>query len=144
MLLAVVAHPLAHVDAALNSLAFVLLVIGFWLIKQGKEEAHKKVMLSAFSVSAVFLICYLSHHYLVGSVKYPADGPYRGLYLLILLTHIVLAAAVPFLAGATIYFGLKDQRLRHRKLAVITFPIWLYVSVTGVVVYFMLYHLAGT
>lgn len=142
-LMAVTAHPLAHVDAALNTLAFLLLVLGFVLIKQRREVAHKWVMIAAFGVSAVFLVCYLTHHYLVGSVKYPADAPYRLLYLSILLTHIVLAATVPFLAGATIYFGLKDLRRRHLQLAKITFPIWLYVSITGVVVYGMLYHLAG-
>jgi putative membrane protein len=140
-LLAVTAHPLAHVDALLNSLAFVLLVIGFVLIKQGRENAHKWVMLAAFGVSAIFLVCYLTHHYLVGSVKYPSDAPYRNLYLSILLTHIVLAATVPFLAGATIYFGLKDLRRRHLQFAKFTFPIWLYVSITGVLVYGMLYHL---
>ena len=142
LLFAVTAHPLAHVDAALNTVAFLLLVLGYILIKQGKEIIHKWVMLSAFAVSGIFLACYLTHHYMVGSVKYPSDGPYRSFYLLILLTHIVLAATVPFLAGATIYFGLKDMRLWHRKLAKVTFPIWLYVSVTGVIVYLMLYHLA--
>jgi uncharacterized membrane protein YozB (DUF420 family) len=142
-LLAVTAHPLAHVDAILNSIAFALLVVGFVLIKQGRETAHKRVMLAAFGVSTLFLVCYLTHHYLVGSVKYPADAPYRGLYLSILLTHIVLAAIVPLLAVATIYFGLKDWRRRHRQFAKITFPIWLYVSITGVVVYGMLYHLAS-
>jgi putative membrane protein len=140
-LFAVAAHPLAHVDALLNSLAFLLLFLGFVLIKQGRENAHKWVMLAAFGVSAIFLVCYLTHHYLVGSVKYPSDAPYRNLYLSILLTHIVLAATVPFLAGATIYYGLKDLRHRHRQLAKVTFPIWLYVSITGVVVYGMLYHL---
>jgi uncharacterized membrane protein YozB (DUF420 family) len=143
LLFAVAAHPLAHVDALLNSVAFLLLVIGMLLIKRGREEAHKWVMLAAFTVSGVFLACYLTHHYLVGSVKYPAEAPYRTLYLLILVTHIILAATVPFLAGVTIYHGLKDARRKHRQWAKITLPIWLYVSITGVVVYGMLYHLAG-
>ena len=142
-LLAVAAHPLAHVDALLNTISIVLLVVGLALIKRRRESAHKWVMLGAFGVSAVFLVCYLAHHYLVGSVKYPADASYRVVYYVILISHILLAATVPVLAGGTIYFGLKDQRARHRKWAKIAFPIWLYVSITGVVVYAMLYHLAG-
>ena len=140
------AHVLPHVNAALNALATVLLVAGLWLIKQRRETAHKWTMLACFGVSVLFLASYLVYHFAVkdgGSTpfpKYPPDAV-RYTYYFILLTHIVLAAVVPFLAVATIYFGLKDQRQRHRRLARWTFPIWLYVSVTGVVVYLMLYQI---
>lgn len=150
------AHPLVHVNAALNTLATVLLIAGLVLIKRGRSDAHARVMLSAFLVSCVFLACYLVYHYQVGSVKFTHPGIVKIVYLTILLTHVVLAAAVPFLAILTIYFGLvghgwfqaqKPEEVRtrmlqrHRKLAKWTFPIWLYVSITGVVVYVMLYHL---
>jgi uncharacterized membrane protein YozB (DUF420 family) len=98
-------------------------------------------MLSAFAVSVAFLACYLVYHYHVGSVPFQGPSGVRRVYLAILLTHIVLAAVVPVLAIATIYLGLTDRRRRHRQLARWTLPIWLYVSVTGVVIYVMLYHL---
>lgn len=151
------AHPLVHLNAALNALATVLLVAGFVLIKRGRQQAHGRVMLAAFGVSCAFLVSYLVYHWLAGSVKFTHPGVVRTIYLVILATHVVLAAMVPFLAIATIAYGLRGtgfgraaelpvetrERLlaRHRKLAVWTFPIWLYVSVTGVVVYVMLYHL---
>jgi uncharacterized membrane protein YozB (DUF420 family) len=136
-------HVLPHVNASLNGLAAVLLVLGWVLIKQRREQAHKWTMLSCFGVSVVFLGCYLTYHYLKGgSQPFPAkDYPSAAwVYYPILLTHVVLAAAVPFLAVATIYLGLTDQRQRHLRLARWTFPIWLYVSVTGVIVYLMLYQ----
>ncbi len=148
-LAAVAAHPIVHVNAALNATAAVLLLIGWVLIRQRKERAHKWTMISAFVVSSVFLGCYLYYHYNVGSVAY--DGPARPLYFAILISHVLLAIAVPPLALATIYFGLRAlrgddasprYRGKHRRLAKATFPIWMYVSVTGVVVYVMLYHLA--
>lgn len=137
---------LPHWNASLNGLAAVLLVVGFVLIKQKRETAHKRVMLSCFLVSVVFLISYLFFHFVVKDgkpTKFPQDAPpaVRTTYLSILLTHTVLAAAVPFLASITIYLGLKDRRRVHRRLARWTLPIWLYVSVTGVVVYWMLYQM---
>lgn len=157
MMLAAAAHPLVHLNAALNTLATVLLVIGFLQIKRGRRQAHARTMLAAFAVSCLFLISYLAYHWMAGSVKFTHPGAIRYVYLTILLTHVLLAIAVPFLAVATILFGLmgtgvrgsadlpqetRDRFLaRHRKLARWTFPIWLYVSVTGVVVYLMLYHL---
>ncbi len=137
-------HALPHVNAALNGLAAILLVIGFVLIKQRREQAHKWTMLACFAVSTIFLACYVTYHVGIGgSKRFPTDvDPWvRTGYLTVLATHVVLAAAVPFLAIATIYLGLKDRRLAHRRLAKWTFPIWLYVSITGVVVYVMLYHL---
>jgi uncharacterized membrane protein YozB (DUF420 family) len=158
MLLAA-AHPLVHVNATLNALATVLLIVGYLLIKRGRVMAHKRVMLSAFAVSTVFLLCYLWYHYQVGRVEFTHPGIIKVIYLVILASHILLAAAVPVLAIWTIYLGLRATgsfgrgdaaetgqdlavyRAKHRRVARWTYPIWLYVSVTGVVVYVMLYHL---
>ena len=154
---AVAINPLVHLNAVLNSLATVLLVLGFVLIKRGHWQAHGWVMLTAFLVSCLFLVSYLTYHWTAGSVKFTHPGFIKVVYLVILLTHVVLAITVPFLAAATISFALlgigfkkaselpaedRDRYLtKHRKLARWTLPIWLYVSVTGVVVYLMLYHL---
>ncbi len=134
---------LPHFNASLNSLSGLLLVVGYLLIKKNQEAAHKWTMLSAFAVSTFFLGSYLLYHYLLGGSRhFPADaGAVRYVYLAILASHVILAASVPFLALTVIYFGLRDQRARHRRWARWTFPIWLYVSATGVVVYVMLYHL---
>ena len=137
---------LPHINASLNALATVLLVLGFVLIKRRLEAAHKWTMLACFCVSVVFLGCYLTYHFNVGSVRFSTDETYapRGVryaYYGILLTHVVLAATVPFFAIATIYAGLADKRPLHRRLAKWTFPIWLYVSVTGVIVYLLLYQI---
>lgn len=134
---------LPHVNAALNSLATVLLIVGYVLIKQRREIAHRNVMLGAFGTSVVFLACYLTYHYFAGSKHFPVEygSGIRYTYLGILASHVILAAAVPFLSVWTIYLGLANQRKRHHFWAWWTFPIWLYVSITGVVVYVMLYHL---
>jgi protein SCO1/2/putative membrane protein len=133
-------HSLAAVNATLNGTAAVLLLIGYTLIRQKKVQAHRRVMLTAFAVSIVFLICYLIYHSQVGSVRYQKTGPIRAVYFSILITHTLLAATVPVLAVITLRRGLGGDFERHRKIAVWTFPIWLYVSVTGVVVYLMLYR----
>jgi putative membrane protein len=136
---------LPHINASLNALATVLLILGYALIKRRQEAAHKWTMLACFAVSVVFLGCYLTYHYQLEGVskKFPSypQPAVRYTYYTILLTHVVLAALVPFLAIATIYLGLTDKRISHRRLAKWTFPIWLYVSVTGVIVYLMLYQL---
>jgi putative membrane protein len=134
-------NQLPVVNATLNATAALLLVTGWVQIKRRRETAHKVLMLSAFVVSIVFLGCYLVYHYHVGSVKFTGPPAVRAVYLTILLTHVVLAAAVPVLALVTIALGLRDRRAAHRRWARWTFPIWLYVSITGVVVYVMLYHL---
>ena len=136
-------HPLATTNAALNGLATVLLLVGFALIKAGRERAHRNVMLAAFAVSCAFLACYLAYHYQVGAqgAKFSGTGGIRTAYFVILISHIILAAITPFLAIGVIWLGLKDRRAAHRRLARWTFPIWLYVSVTGVVIYALLYHL---
>ncbi|MBX3412663.1 MAG: DUF420 domain-containing protein [Pirellulales bacterium] len=131
---------LPTVNAALNSLATVLLVVGYRLIRQRREQAHKRTMLTAFGVSIAFLACYVVYHLNVGSVRFVGPQPVKTVYLAILASHVILAATVPFLTVATIYLGLKDRRQAHRKVARWTFPIWLYVSITGVVIYLFLYH----
>lgn len=133
---------LADLNAALNGLATILIVVGLVAIKRKKETLHKAMMLSAAAVSAVFLVSYLWYHYQVGSVKYSGpEGLLRTTYFVILISHIVLAAVQLPLIILTILHGLRDRREKHRRLARITAPIWLYVSITGVVVYYMLYHL---
>ena len=134
-------HHLPTVNASLNSLAAILLVAGYFAIRARRIEVHRRFMLAAFSCSVLFLVSYLVYHFQVGSVRFQGSGPIRTVYLSILLTHTVLAAAVPFLAAITLFRGLKRQDDKHRKIARWTLPIWLYVSVTGVVVYWMLYHL---
>lgn len=159
MMLFAAANPIVHVNATLNALAAVLLVAGYVLIKRRRETAHKRVMLTAFGVSTAFLVCYLYYHYQVQHVRFTAEGAIRFVYYAILASHIVLAIAVPPLALVTIYLGYRAVgccsppdspaedptparfRRMHRRVARITYPIWLYVSVTGVVVYLMLYHL---
>ncbi len=134
---------LPHVNACLNGIATLLLVVGYVLIRQRRERAHRSVMLSCFAVSVLFLFSYSVYHAQAGSVHFP-DYPAAGIrtvYRLILFSHIVLAAIVPFLALVTIYLGLSGRRLAHRRVARWTFPIWLYVSITGVLVYLMLYQL---
>jgi len=134
-------HDLPTVNAVLNATAAVLLVWGYTLIRRKKIAQHRRVMLSAFTVSVVFLICYLVYHFQVGSVKFPRPGWVRNVYWTILFTHTVLAVTVPFLAVITLSRALRGRFVQHKKIARWTFPIWLYVSVTGVVVYFMLYHI---
>lgn len=131
------------VNAVLNGTSASLLVLGFVLIRRGRERAHRNAMLAAFGCSVVFLASYLYYHAQAGSTRYPGEGLDRSLYLVLLGTHTVLAAAVPILSARTIYLGLKDRRASHRRWARVTFPVWLYVSVTGVLIYLILYHWAA-
>ncbi len=133
-------HDLPLVNATLNATATVLLLIAYRFIRRKKIEAHKRTMLIAFGVSCVFLACYLIHHALAGYVKFEKPGLVRTLYLSILVPHTILAITVPVLAIITLRFGLKGEYARHRKIARWTFPIWLFVSVTGVIVYVLLYQ----
>jgi uncharacterized membrane protein YozB (DUF420 family) len=132
---------LPTLNAILNGTAAALLVIGYVLIRRRRFEKHRKVMLMAFAVSATFLVSYLVHHYRAGSVRFQKTGAIRTVYLSILLTHTVLAASVPPLAIVTLRRGLRGSYERHRRIARWTLPIWLYVSVTGVIVYWMLYRM---
>ncbi|MBS0261662.1 MAG: DUF420 domain-containing protein [Planctomycetes bacterium] len=133
-------------NASLNGLATVLLIAGFMLIKSGKPDAHKRVMLAAFGTSAVFLTCYLIGHAALfhytgsGSRKFLGTGWILPTYRVILWSHIVLAVAVGVLAPTVMYRALAGQIDRHKRLARVTYPIWLYVSITGVIIYFILYH----
>jgi uncharacterized membrane protein YozB (DUF420 family) len=134
---------LPSVNATLNALSAVLLVCGYLLIRRKRIEQHRRVMKTAFATSCLFLVCYLIYHSQVGSVPFHHEGTtLRTVYLSILLTHTVLAATVPVLAIITLRRGLTARYDKHRKIARWTLPIWLYVSVTGVVVYAMLYHMA--
>jgi putative membrane protein len=151
------AHPLVHLNAALNTLATVLLLVGLARVKRGDESAHGKTMLAAFAASTAFLVSYLTYHAIAGSVPFTHPGPIRYVYLVILISHVGLALTVPFLAIAAMLYGSKalgwgraaaldaaaraQFREKHRRLVRWAFPIWLYVSITGVVVYAMLYHI---
>jgi uncharacterized membrane protein YozB (DUF420 family) len=130
---------LPTLNAALNAAAGACLVAGYRFIRRKEVEKHRRAMLTAFGISVVFLISYLTHHARVGSVPYQGTGVMRVVYFAILIPHILLAAAVVPLAIVTLRRGLKGQIDKHRPLARITLPVWLYVSVTGVVVYVMLY-----
>ena len=132
---------LPSVNAALNLTAAVLLVWGYTLIRRKRVETHRKVMLSAFVASCLFLAGYLTYHYEAGVVRYQKAGAIRAIYLSILASHTILAAAVPVLAIITLSRGLARRVDKHRRIARWTLPIWLYVSVTGVVVYVMLYRI---
>ena len=131
---------LPSINACLNGLSAILLMTGFIFIRQGNRQAHRVCMVSAFGVSVVFLASYLIHHALAGIIYYHGQGWVRHLYHFILTTHTILAVLVPVLAIVTLRRALKGDFENHKKIARVTYPIWLYVSVTGVVVYFMLYR----
>jgi putative membrane protein len=132
---------LPTLNAGLNATCAALLVAGLVLIKQRQVMAHRACMVAAFVVSILFLASYLVYHVQVGSVRFAGTGRVRPVYFAILATHTALAAAVPPLALTTLLFGLRARYARHVRVARWTLPIWLYVSVTGVIVYVMLYHL---
>ena len=133
---------LAAVNATLNGLSAVCLFLGYRAIRRGARETHKKWMITAFVLSVVFLISYLTRFSLTGVHRYPGTGPMKTAYLGLLGSHTLLAAVTPVLAIRTLYLGMKERFEQHRKIARITFPVWMYVSVTGVLVYFMLYRWA--
>jgi uncharacterized membrane protein YozB (DUF420 family) len=128
-------------NACLNGAAAVLLVTGYRLIRAGRREAHRRAMLAAFTVSVLFLASYLAYHAQAGSVRFARTGTIRTVYLSILVSHSILAAAVPVLAALTLWRALRGRFHAHRRLARWTLPVWLYVSVTGVIIYWMLYRL---
>lgn len=138
---------LPAVNAALNGCAFVLLCVGMVFIKQRRIDAHRRCMIAAFAMSCIFLVSYLTHYGWRASVvggthtKFTTGGVLGVIYYPMLISHILLAMAVPVLAIVTIRRGLKRQDEKHRRIAKITLPIWLYVSITGVLIYVMLYHL---
>lgn len=134
-------NSLPTVNAILNTISLMLLTVGYILIRRGEREAHKKAMLSAVGTSALFLTSYLIYHYHVGSVKFSGEGLVRTLYFAILIPHIILAAAMVPAILVVLKRGLKGEFVEHKRLAKPTLGVWMYVSVTGVVVYLMLYHL---
>ncbi len=134
------AHDLPAVSASLNALSGVLLAIGYILIRARRIEQHRKVMLTAFATSALFLVSYVIYHAQVGSVAFTRQGFVRPLYFTILITHVILAASVLPLAIVTLSRALSLRYDKHRRIARWTLPIWLYVSVTGVLVYVLLYQ----
>ena len=133
-------HDLPALNATLNATSGILLLIAYAHIRARRIEQHRRFMLAAFTTSSLFLVCYLVYHAQVGSVPFTRQGLVRPLYFTILITHVTLAAAVVPLALVTLSRGLKARYPQHRRIARWTFPVWMYVSVTGVVVYLMLYH----
>jgi uncharacterized membrane protein YozB (DUF420 family) len=132
---------LPALNASLNATAAVLLVAGYFLIRAGRVRAHRAVMISACAVSTLFLTSYVIYHANIGSRPFPGRGPVRSIYFTILISHVLLAASVPPLALITLSRGLRSHFDRHVRIARWTLPIWLYVSVTGVIVYLMLYRM---
>jgi uncharacterized membrane protein YozB (DUF420 family) len=136
----VTVHDLPTLNAALNATSALLLAIGFRLIKTGRRQAHERAMTAALVSSALFLVSYVVYHVQVGSVRYTHTGPIRYVYFFILLTHVVLAFAIVPLVLVTVVRAWRERFDAHRRIARITLPLWAYVSVTGVVIYWMLYH----
>ena len=134
------ARWLPSVNAALNAIAAILLTAGWIFVRRGDWRSHRAAMTAAFAVSTLFLVCYLSYHALVGHVPFMGRGAVRTVYFAILVSHILLAVTVPVLAIAMFALVARGRLDAHRRLGRITLPIWLYVSVTGVVIYLMLYH----
>jgi uncharacterized membrane protein YozB (DUF420 family) len=135
-------NDIPALNATLNGIATVLISTGFVLIKSGRIAAHRKVMITAMMVSAVFLVGYVTHKILIRGVHTPfgGEGPIRTVYYAMLLSHIVLAISIAYLVPRTFLFAIRGDIIRHRAWAKWTFPIWFYVSVTGVLVYFFLYQ----
>ena len=132
---------LPAVNATLNAIAAILLACGYVMIRRRRIETHRRFMLAAFATSALFLTSYIVYHANLGSRPFPGQGPIRVVYFAILITHVVLAAAVLPLALITLTHGLRARFERHVPIARWTWPIWMYVSVTGVIVYLMLYQM---
>ena len=132
---------LPALNATLNGIAAILLVTGYLFIKQGRRRQHQWCMLGALTTSALFLVSYVTYHLHAGSRPFPGQGPIRVVYFAILITHVILAAVIVPLALLTAVRGLRSQFEKHVRIARWTFPVWLYVSVTGVVIYLMLYEI---
>jgi len=134
---------LPALNAGLNALSATLLVSALIAIRGGNERRHRRLIIAAMTTSALFLISYLTRAALTGTHRFEGPPLWRWGYLVLLISHMTLAACVVPLVLRTAYLGLKDRREEHRRLARITFPIWLYVSVTGVIIYVLLYHVSG-
>jgi putative membrane protein len=132
---------LPHLNAILNSTSALLLLAGFRFIRRGNIPAHRTCQVTAVLTSTLFLISYLTYHYYHGATRFPGQGLVRPLYFIILTTHTILAVVIVPLILITLYRAARGDFMRHRRIARWTLPLWLYVSVTGVIVYVMLYHL---
>ncbi len=133
-------QDLPTLNASLNAVAATLLLSGYIAIKKNYQDLHKKLMVATFIVSAAFLTSYLTYHYHVPSKKFPDLGWIKTVYLFILVPHIILAVVMVPMILKTFWHAYHQEWIKHRQIARITFPIWMYVSITGVLVYFMLYH----
>jgi uncharacterized membrane protein YozB (DUF420 family) len=131
---------LATLNASLNLLAASLLLLGLYQIRRARVDAHRRTMTAAFLVSVVFLASYLVYHSKVGSVPFRGSGPMRSVYLALLAVHVPLAALVPLVAARTLHLGWSDRRREHRSWARLAWPLWMVVSITGVMVYALVYH----
>lgn len=129
---------LPHLNAVLNTATALALITGYVFIRNGKNNYHITAMVTAFVLSAIFLVSYVVYHYQAPPTKFMGEGFIRGVYFFILLTHIILAAVVVPFVLLSIYFGISKQYQKHRRIVKWTFPIWLYVAVTGVIVYLMI------
>jgi len=134
---------LPPLNATLNGLALVLLLTGYGMIRSGRRTAHKRCMIAAFGVSILFLISYLTYAFAGEEKRFGGTGWIRPVYFAILISHVLLAATVPVLASVTLILGLRESFDRHRRWARVTFPIWVYVSVTGVLIYLLLFAIYG-
>jgi uncharacterized membrane protein YozB (DUF420 family) len=132
---------LPHLNAILNATSGILLVVGYLLIRRRKIKAHRNCLIAALIASTIFLASYLTYHYLHGSTRFTGTGLVRPVYFIILFTHTILAAVIVPFVGVTLYRAARGDFVRHRRIARWTFPMWLYVSVTGVIVYLFLYQL---
>lgn len=135
------ADVLPAVNAVLNATAATCLVLGFRAIRGGHREVHRRFMLGAFGASAIFLASYLTRFALTGTHRFPVEGYWKALYLAVLFSHMLLAMALLPMVLRTLWLPLRGRFPEHRRIARFTFPVWVYVSVTGVLVYFLLYHL---
>jgi len=131
---------LPHLNAFLNTTSAVLLLTGYYFIRRGKIRSHRTCQIAAVVTSTLFLISYLTYHYYHGDTKFLGQGIVRPFYFTVLITHVCLAIVIVPLVLITLYRATRGDYIRHRRIARWTFPLWLYVSVTGVIVYFMLYH----
>ncbi len=129
---------LPGLNAFINGTCFILLLISFYFIRKKRIDLHKKINLTAFLLSAVFIVSYVLYHYLADETKFPSDHPLRTLYLFILFSHIILAAVVLPMVLLSFYYGLKMDVKKHRKITRFSYPVWLYVTLTGVIVYLMI------
>lgn len=138
------AAVLPHVNAVLNTLSTILLIIGFCLIRAGNRQTHRKIMIAALCVSGAFLACYLVYHFTAPVFVYRGPEWSRPIYFALLISHVILATVVTPMVAVTAWRSLHGDFVRHKAIARWTFPIWLYVTVTGVVIYAILYHLTPT